>query len=193
ADGRIVCPACKERIKCGPGGWKNVQKTHLGKKTCLDSQQKKDKNKGLKNGSILSMFSRLKSKPTPVPSTTQAPAPLPSNPAPRDTVGKSPCHSSVDMTSTLSREHSIEIVGSSVKAVEIADDPADVPDPLACFDVDPAGYDNKMFSPEELWEEVLNGAMKNGLGWGTTLDVPSLRETDGCGMMGLTYFVEYFV
>ena len=43
------------------------------------------------------------------------------------------------------------------------------PDPLACCDVDPAGYDNKEISADELWEEVLNHVMKNGLGWGTSL------------------------
>ena len=67
------------------------------------------------------------------------------------------------------------------------------PDPLACCDVDPAGYDNKEISADELWEEVLNQAMKNGLGWGTSLDVPALLETDGRGIMGLVRFVEYFV
>ena len=66
------------------------------------------------------------------------------------------------------------------------------PDPLACFNVDPAGYNNKDVSPDELWE-VLNQAMKNGLGWGTSLDVPALLETDGRGIMGLVRFVEYFV
>lgn len=67
------------------------------------------------------------------------------------------------------------------------------PDPLACYDVDPAGYDDKSLSADELWEEVLNSVMKNGLGWGTTFDVPSLLETSGHGMLGLTRFVEYFI
>ncbi|KJA12610.1 hypothetical protein HYPSUDRAFT_210322, partial [Hypholoma sublateritium FD-334 SS-4] len=66
-------------------------------------------------------------------------------------------------------------------------------DALKCFKVNPEGYDNPSLSADELWEDVLNGVLKNGLGWGTELNVPSLLDTDGSGLMGLANFTEYFV
>lgn len=186
----------------------------------------------MKDVSILSMFSR-KAQPTPTPSTTHAPPPLPSTAVQLASVhGTLPGGQPIDMTPVSSRESSVEIVKSpahtpfkTVKSQALGlsanipsnskpkclvdrlkllakclyDDisrralPTLKSDPLACFDVDPAGYDDKNLSADELWEDVLNGAMKSGLGWGTTFNVPSLLETSGRGMLGLTDFVEYFI
>lgn len=71
--------------------------------------------------------------------------------------------------------------------------PGSTVDALNCFKVNPEGYDNPSISTDELWQDVLNGVLKNGLGWGTELDVRSLLDTNGSGLMGLVHFVEYFV
>lgn len=203
-----MCPACKEKIRCGPGGWKNIKSTHLGKKTCSDAQHKRNQNRGMKNQSILSMFSQKQPKPIKVPSTTAAPAPLPgASREPNIATFVASRESSVELSDlaatvnpAVSKQECTTLVDALKQlAKRLHDDvcqrAADVmkPDPLACFDVDPAGYDNRTVSADELWEEVLNGIMKNALGWGTALDVPSLVETDGRGVIGLARFVEYFV
>lgn len=176
ADGCIVCPACKERIKCSPRGWKNLKKTHLGKKVCVDMKQKQDKNKGLRNRSLMSMFGHFTSKPTPIPSTTHAPASLPNIPVgildlPVQTVAEIADDSAdvviVDVPATADDPANTALVDVPVEPANLVDllkilakclcD--DIhhcalvvlkPDPLACFDVDPAGYDNKTLAPEDL-------------------------------------------
>lgn len=196
----------------------------MGTKICVASQKKRDKKKGLKDGSLLTMFSRMTQHPapTPVPSTTCAPEPLPVTVQP-------PRQATIIADASIelptSRENSVEVVDPQTHSISnqiIGPLPMDAPvsslvdelkvlaqrvcveaftrdildmevDPLATFDVNPAAFDDQSISTDDLWEEVLNGVMKNGLGWGTELDVSSLLKTDGSGLMGLVNFVEYFV
>ena len=164
------------------------------------------------------MFSQKQTRPTRVPSTTTAPSPLPSASKSHEpnllaaTRGGTPPIASregsvelidiaVDVGAPIRKQKDNIALVDSLKqlAKKLRDDihqrAADIskPDPLACFNIDPASFDDKTVSADELWEEVLNSLMKNALGWGTTLDVPSLVETDGQGVMGLARFVEYFV
>ncbi len=210
-------PAKKRSDVVLEGGRTSKALTWEGK-TCIDAQHKRDRNRGLKNQSILSMFNQKQTKPARVPSTTAAPAPLPSASNSREP--NLPAVTRGGTTPIASREGSVELVDIAVDvgppvskqkghvtlvdslkqlAKRLCNDihqrtaDSSKPDPLACFNVDPASFDNKTISADELWEEVLNGVMKNALGWGTALDVPSLVETDGQGVMGLARFVEYFV
>lgn len=196
----------------------------MGTKICVANQKMRDKKKGLKDGSLLSMFGQMARNPAPrpVPSTTCAPEPLPAPVHPRPQA----ITTADEATDRLTlHERSPEIVGLQHHPVSQKNNehsPVNAPvsslvnqlkalaqrlcvevsirsvcdmkeDPLACFDVDPVAFDNQSISADDLWEEVINGMMKNGLGWGTELDVPSLLNTNGSGLMGLVRFVEYFV
>jgi hypothetical protein len=46
---------------------------------------------------------------------------------------------------------------------------------------------------EDLWEEVINGLLKQSLGWGKETDIKSVVRRGPRGVEGLVKFVEYFV
>jgi hypothetical protein len=66
-------------------------------------------------------------------------------------------------------------------------------DRLAVFSGNPAHYDNPNLSPDELWEETLNGLFKSALGWGTEADMDEVIRCGKNGLDGLANFVKHFV
>ena len=53
AEGYTLCPDCDSRVKCGTIGLANLEKRHRGTKICKAAQEKRDKAKTRKNGTIL--------------------------------------------------------------------------------------------------------------------------------------------
>lgn len=75
--------------------------------------------------------------------------------------------------------------------------PGDLPqaapdDRLAVFS-NPRAADNPHVQGGDLWEEVLNGLMKEALGWGPTASMEGMMKRGIWGLDGLADFVEYFV
>ena len=66
-------------------------------------------------------------------------------------------------------------------------------DRLAVFAGNPAEYNNPNLSPDELWEETLNGLFKSALGWGIEGDMDEVIQHGRKGLDGLMNFVKYFV
>lgn len=65
-------------------------------------------------------------------------------------------------------------------------------DELAQY-AEPQRFDNPSIAGDDLWEEVLNSALKRGLGWGGDVDVDGILRRGKLGVEGLLGFVEYFV
>ena len=61
------------------------------------------------------------------------------------------------------------------------------------FSGNPTEYDNPNLSPDELWEETLNGLLKSALGWGTEGDMDKVIWRGRKGLDGLANFVKHFV
>jgi len=81
-------------------------------------------------------------------------------------------------------------------AVDQRPEPASVPeasdyDKLAVFAGNPAEYDNLSLSPDELWEETLNGLFKSALGWGTEGNMDEVIRRGRKGLDGLANFVKH--
>jgi hypothetical protein len=66
-------------------------------------------------------------------------------------------------------------------------------DSLAIFGQDPQTYDDPTIASEDLWEETINRVMKEGLGWGTEMDMSQVVRRGAKGVGGLIEFVRYFV
>ena len=64
---------------------------------------------------------------------------------------------------------------------------------LLFFSGNPVEYDNPSLSPDELWEESLNGLFKLALGWGTDKDMEEIIRRGRKGLDGLVNFVKHFV
>ena len=91
ADGYAQCPDCGTRIHCGTVGLANLEKRHRGKKICLETKAKRDKNmKTKKNRTLLSFFNQPKT--SLVPSTIPAIQPVlsPALPQEENTLAKYP-------------------------------------------------------------------------------------------------------
>lgn len=201
-DGYATCPRCTKRVHCGPGGFPNLEKRHLGTKTCTEYMNQKDQKK-TRNASILSFYKPKTSVIDRVPPTTTAPTriggvnqglaellpgismpihvPVPEAPT------KSAITPSKDIKDISDRLRTLinslpPVLGAQVQ-----------PDPLAMFNVMPESIDNPQISSEDLWEDVLNGMFKAGLGWGTSLDVKAVSQYGRAGLNGMANFVEYFV
>ena len=61
AEGYTLCPDCNSCVKCGTIGLASLENRHRGTKICKAAQEKRDKAKTRKNGTILRF---LKSKAT---------------------------------------------------------------------------------------------------------------------------------
>jgi len=57
----------------------------------------------------------------------------------------------------------------------------------------PEQLDDPDINPEDLWEERLNGFMKEHLGWGAEDNVTDLVRQGEMGMDGVLKFTRYFV
>jgi MinD superfamily P-loop ATPase len=66
AEGYALCPDCNSHIKCGTIGLANLEKCCHGTKACKAAQEKQDKAKTRKDGTILRF---LKPKAATMPST----------------------------------------------------------------------------------------------------------------------------
>ncbi|KAF6751588.1 hypothetical protein DFP72DRAFT_1135958 [Ephemerocybe angulata] len=65
-------------------------------------------------------------------------------------------------------------------------------DELAQY-AEPRRFDDPSIAGDDLWEQVLNSALKRGLGWGGDIDVDVILRRGKLGVEGLLGFVEYFV
>ena len=158
----------------------------------MNAKMKRDKDaKTKKNGSIMAF---IKQKPTTVPPTV-APPPL----------IHAPCATSGSNSHSISGPSSIPL-GCHTQAGEFLDRfqriagalPESVPvgssvDRLAAFGWAPELFDDSNIKSEDLWEERLNGFMKDNLGWGTEENATDLVRRGNMGMDGVLNFVRYFV
>jgi len=168
-----------------------LNKRHRGGKKCLDAQRKRDKNATKKkDGSILAF---LKPKPTAIP-TTVPPAPLihavprPSHSIKQDEIlsrSSSPVVSH-DIGGFLDRFQ--RIVGALSESIPVGKSG----NRLAAFK-SPEQLDDPNIDSEDLWEECLNGFMKEHLGWGTEDNATDLVRRGEMGMDGVLKFTRYFV
>lgn len=199
ADGYAECPDCGKRIKCGPGGIPNLDKRHRGTGVCNKAREKRDKSGGKKMKDA-SIFSFLRKKPAPVPSTVSAP-PLIQLPLPRNdllsllepSVPLVPVATENSVSSTLPATHIITRLRTAIAQLPSTVPEGNDEEPLAAFSGDPSLLAEPDTSPDELWEEVLNGMMKRHLGWGPITDTGGLVRRGKKGLDGLLQFVEYFV
>ena len=214
----MLCEVCNTRVGLGRGKTSNYKKTHKASTTCLASKAKGEKEaKRLvalaarpvvkPNKSLLSYMkpvprtvaSSSKSKPSPTPSTNM-PAPASAHITILD--------GDDEITGTISPQDCPapdEGQPSGILLVRelkelIARLPETIPegvegDVLARYGKDPKGsFDYPGFHGEAIWEAGLNGALKDGLGWGdgkTDWDVVIRRGK--WGVDSLVRLVEYFV
>jgi hypothetical protein len=66
-------------------------------------------------------------------------------------------------------------------------------DRLAAFGWAPELFDDPNIKSKDLWEERLNGFMKDHLGWGTEDNTTDLVHRGIMGMDGVLNFMRYFV
>ncbi|KAF6755550.1 hypothetical protein DFP72DRAFT_1008601 [Ephemerocybe angulata] len=195
-----ICPLCKETVKLGKGGLGNY-KIHEASPKCQEARKKLEN--ASKEKPQKSLLGFLKRKPAPNPSLSQASVPnLPAIPGPsrqpitpNATPAPLPPPRAFNKPPAPQRPASLFV--SHLRAL-IEALPTSVPEaveggPLAGFAANPEHCDMPDVASEDLWEEVLNGVMKAGLGWGTETDPRSLVQRGRWGMDGLLAFVEYFV
>ena len=198
AEGYAQCPDCGTRIHCGTVGLANLEKRHRGKKICLETKAKRDKNaKTKKNGTLLSFFNQP--KPSLVPSTVPTVQPVSSPALPQE---KTP---NTEMAVVAQEGHVpvikrpraspfVEKLTNLVtKLPHTIPDSASDNDKLAEFGQDPANFDDKTFNHDDLWEEEINPRLKRVLGWGTEGSMKELIRRGKKGVEGLAMYVEYFV
>ena len=193
SDGFATCPECGTTINCGTGGIQNLNKRHRGGKSCREAKIRKDRDgKKKKDGSLLSF---LKPKPIPVPSTLQDAGPAIIVRAP-DRIqpilasgGSSPSQPQV-------AEHGLPVLhenGSGfIKRFEeiVKGLPESVPlasgnDRLAAFNIEPAFLDDPNIGADDLWEVIINGFLKEHLGWGEEADMGEIIRRGEQGMEGV--------
>ncbi|PPQ92922.1 LOW QUALITY PROTEIN: hypothetical protein CVT25_006605 [Psilocybe cyanescens] len=172
ADGYAICSDCKTRIHCGTVGLANLEKNHRGTKICMKAQEKRQKeDKATKRPTLLAFFNRP--QPVPVPSTITPPA----------LVQGCKLTPAREVTPALSRKPTV--VASQAKPVPepaennflekllglIKNMPETIPeatdyDKLTVFAGNPGEFDVPGLGVDDVWEEVLNKALKSALGWG---------------------------
>uniref|UniRef100_A0A8H7XJQ8 Zinc finger PHD-type domain-containing protein n=1 Tax=Psilocybe cubensis TaxID=181762 RepID=A0A8H7XJQ8_PSICU len=216
ADGYAKCPDCFDRIRCGPGGIKNLEARHRGTAKCRAKAAKLQKSGAkLKDGSI-SMFLK-RTNPADkirVPSQTIIPKKIgfipESTPLLSTPLQKMP--SELDLNLSQHTETLTVAVSNTVQRLPVtwyksnlankmqtlvnnlpAASQHSTSDLLEGFNRNPAEYDDLSISNEDLWEVVLNPLLKSLLGWGTSLDVAAVIEGQHDGLNGLAPFIEYFV
>jgi hypothetical protein len=64
---------------------------------------------------------------------------------------------------------------------------------LAAFNVEPALLDDPETDANDLWEVVINGFLKEHLGWGEQVDMVELIRRGEQGMDGVLRFAKYFI
>jgi hypothetical protein len=204
ADGHAICPDCQTRINCGTVGIANLERRHRGTKICREKQERCDKEKKNKtNGLKLLAFFGKQPKATRIPPNVWPSAPvrghnLPPSASPAVLVvppSKATVHSSKTVVERLE-----PVVSNVLEKLSnlIENLPASIPeasdyDKLAVFAGNPAEYDNPSLSPDELWEETLNGLFKSALGWGSEGDMEEVIRRGRKGLDGLANFVKHFV
>jgi hypothetical protein len=199
----VVCPECGTLVKCGTSGLANFEKRHRGTITCKAAKENLKRNKGKKDGSILSF---LKPRPTAVPSTVSDSTPIHSHrlaPATEDDPFISPSLLGAEdhvSTSKVPKHIPTPIMSSFVKQFHtlVKCLPASIPEALetnklAIFGSDPKAFDDPAASADELWEMGLNNVLKSALGWGLEGDMDAIIQRGKWGLDGLLDFVIYFV
>ena len=66
-------------------------------------------------------------------------------------------------------------------------------DKLAAFNIEPALLDNPETDAGDLWEVVINGFLKEHLGWGEQVNMGELIRRGEQGMDGVLRFAKYFI
>jgi hypothetical protein len=66
-------------------------------------------------------------------------------------------------------------------------------DKLAAFAIEPALLDDPKIDANDLWEVVINGFLKEHLGWGEEADMGELIRRGEQGMDGVLRFSKYFI
>lgn len=158
----------------------------------------------------MSILSFLTKKPVPVPSQVSTPARVQGTTfhAPNSNVGTPgpvPNIKRVSVSSIKDIPPPLEAITAQLPTTGIlqrlhaADRqlPESVPfgtweDTLAVFAIDPAQLVDPTMEANCLWEEVLNGMMKNVLGWADQ-PVCGLVRRGEFGLSGLLRFIEYFM
>jgi hypothetical protein len=152
-------------------GIANLKQRHQGKKICRETQERRDKEaKKKKDGSLLTFFGK-RPNATQIPSNVQPSAPIRGHDLP---ASASPAVSIASPPNEVTLKPAVEPVVSDLlgKLYNLIKNlPASIPeasdyDRLAVFAGNPVEYDNPSLSPDELWEETLNGVFKSALGWG---------------------------
>ncbi len=186
-----MCPDCGTKIQCGTGGLQNLNKRHRGGQKCINARRKRDKDaRNKKDGSILAF---MKPKPATVPSTVP-PAPLiraaPGYPRSIKRAEVLSQSSSTDINHNIGGflDRFQRIVGALSEHVPVGNSS----DRLAAFR-SPEQLDDPNIESEDLWEERLNGFMKENLGWGTEVNAADLVRRGEMGMDGILKFTRYFV
>ncbi|KAJ7181372.1 hypothetical protein C8R43DRAFT_1101284 [Mycena crocata] len=197
ADGYAVCPRCKERIKCGPGGIQNLRKRHIGKKVCEDAARKKSQaGKSLKDGSI---FGFLRKKPKPVPPTVTAPAPIQVVVKPASIpLDKSPLGQQSHSTAQQSQSAPVSVgllaqLEAAIKELPATVEEATGADALAAFAGDPAGYVAADLPAVAIYEE-LNPIFHSVLGYSMSVEqTAEIMRRGRLGLDGLVNLLKYFI
>lgn len=179
-------------------GIANLEVRHRQSEACKKARNKLDKEaKTKKNGSLFTFFGK-QPKAIPIPSIVRPSAPVCGHNLPNAAVlAPSPPKVAVDQRPEPATE---PIVNSFIANLQNLIDklPASVPEAsdynkLAVFAGNPAEYDNLSLSPDELWEETLNGLFKSALGWGTEGNMDEVIRRGRKGLDGLANFVKHFV
>lgn len=182
-------------IKLGTSGIANMLSRHCGTQICkkMMSLLPKDGAKKLKNGSLLGMWGTKKAA---IPSTITPTQPVVNQPLDRlqdsgaagDTASLSPGPTIPQFKSAfLNKFHAI--ICNLPDSVPLGTDN----DKLSVFSQDPANFDQQDVSSEDLWEVVLNGTLKEYLGWGTEDQIITFIRRGQKGMDGMLSFVAYFI
>lgn len=212
-DGYADCPDCGARIHCGTVGIANITKRHQGSAVCKAKKVKNDKKAAAqdsKKNTILNFFGKAKLAPA-VPSSIPTSKPVFSlgiersiistitDPVPPAAPQKIAC-ATASITPALQVNTAISIKDNFLEKFHslINRLPESIPeateyDTLAMFGGNPQDCDDPSLNGDDLWEEVLNGMMKNVLGWGMESDMNNVIRRGRKGLDGLLNFVKYFV
>ncbi|KAK6988301.1 hypothetical protein R3P38DRAFT_3444435 [Favolaschia claudopus] len=182
-----ICPACKERVHCGPSGINNLLKRHKGSAACLaaKAKRKKGKKSKLKDTPILSW---LRPKAARVPSTVTAPPPIitsaVSTRLPSSSASSRSRFSSASLLGQL--EAAISTLPNTIKE-------ATNQDILAAFAGEPSLAVPANVPAVEIYEH-LNPMFHRTLGWNMSVeDTAQLLRRGEKGLRGLLNFIAYFV
>ncbi|KAG6822744.1 hypothetical protein H0H92_012734, partial [Tricholoma furcatifolium] len=185
----VECVDCGTIVHCGKVGISNLAKRHVGSKACREAAAKRDRSGQKKNMSILG-FLRPKAThisslapPPPTPLGIASPSSTQPEKIPEDGCTPSQNH----------HVHFLHKLRSLVAHLPHSVPEAGPDDKLADFSGDPARAVDSRLTGEEIWEEMLNQALKNCLGYGKSHDLTNIIKRGALGMNGFIRFIEYFV